>query len=45
MTHDFECMELVLLYSAKFKSAHSHMVVHLSAKGSTVIVHAVLDPV
>lgn len=45
VTHDFQCMELVLHYSANFKSTLSHMVLHMSASGSTVILDAVLDSV
>lgn len=40
-----ECMELILHYSANFKLTLSHMVLHMSASGSTVIVDAVLDSV
>lgn len=45
MTHDFERMDLARHYSAEFKWALSHIMVHLSVSGSTVNVHAVLGSV
>ena len=45
VTHDFECMELVLHYSANFKPTLSYIVLHMSANGSAVIVDAVLDSI